>query len=165
VAFLAQEGQNILDAWRNTGMAEPATMTEAAWCSLAGTGEDWALSTEVDGGGNAGVCVKTAAAGSQVAFEVRSPQGTFLGAGAALLFQVHPTGAPPAAIPGFPGLHLGRIDAQLPIGALPASGVSASLAIPAGVAGFTLRTQALVVSPLAKNRFYAATAAHHVVLR
>jgi hypothetical protein len=30
-SFLANEGVNLLDAWLNTGMAEPYTMTTAAW--------------------------------------------------------------------------------------------------------------------------------------
>ena len=30
-AFLAQEGDNLLDAWLNTGMAEPVVMVSAAW--------------------------------------------------------------------------------------------------------------------------------------
>jgi len=32
-AFLANEGANLLDAWLNTGMAEPHTMASAAWVS------------------------------------------------------------------------------------------------------------------------------------
>ncbi|MCG3125164.1 MAG: hypothetical protein GIKADHBN_03699 [Phycisphaerales bacterium] len=35
VAFLAAEGDNLLDAWRNTGMAEPQVMATAQWVSLA----------------------------------------------------------------------------------------------------------------------------------
>jgi hypothetical protein len=31
VAFLANEGQNLYDAWRNTGMAEPVVMASASW--------------------------------------------------------------------------------------------------------------------------------------
>lgn len=30
-AFLADEGANLLDAWLNTGMAQPYVMTSASW--------------------------------------------------------------------------------------------------------------------------------------
>ena len=35
-AFLAEEGVNMLDAWLNTGMAEPAVMASATWGSATG---------------------------------------------------------------------------------------------------------------------------------
>ncbi|HEX9625562.1 MAG TPA: hypothetical protein VGA00_01335 [Acidiferrobacterales bacterium] len=38
-AFLADEGSNLLDAWRNTGMAEPYAMARATWTAPDGDGD------------------------------------------------------------------------------------------------------------------------------
>ncbi|MEZ5965477.1 MAG: hypothetical protein R3F56_16710 [Planctomycetota bacterium] len=164
VPFLAAEGRNLLETWRATGMAAPHTMATTTWCGMRGTGEDVALSSEVDGGGDPGLCVKPARAGASVGLSLLSPDGTLTGALGALLLQVHATGSPPPPLP-LPGLWLGRFDLQVVLGGIPNGGVGVTLTVPPGAAGATLRVQGLALSTLARNGLYALTEAHDVVLR
>ncbi len=163
VAFLARTGQDLLDGWRNTGMAGPHVMTVGTWCRLAGTGEDFELESQVNGHGDPGACGKTAVAGDAVSLRWSSPGGRFVGALSALLIQLHPFGTPPVALATLPGLHLGGVDAQV-AAALPAAGVALSISAPA-VSGWSARVQAVVLSPAAANGVYATTDAHEVAFR
>ncbi len=163
VSFLANEGDKILDTWLNTGMASPKVMTSTAWCSLPGTAEDFVIHTEVNDGGDEGLCVKAAQAGDTLNLRVKSPKGTFAGARVGLFLQAHNTGAAPPALP-LEGIHLGQTIFSLYYHML-GDGVELSIPVPAGVAGRTARFQALAFSPLAANGEYAASPAVDIALK
>lgn len=164
VAFLAQEGRNLVDTWLATGMAAPHTMAATAWNKLAGTDVDLVLGTEVDARGEPEVAVKTAAGCDPIDVRVTTPNGTFAGAPAVAFFQLHRTGSPPPPV-ALAGVHLGQADAQLILGALPAGGITLRFAAPEEAAGHTIRMQVLCLSGRAANGVYATTAAHDLVLR
>jgi hypothetical protein len=164
VPFLAAQGRNLFDTWRNTGMAPPHPMAAGAWCGMRGGGEDLTLASEVDGGGDAALCVKRAGAGARLRVGLESAGGTFVGAPGVFLVQVHPTGAAPTPLP-VPGLWLARFDVQLFAGPIPPGGTGLTLTVPAGVAGLSVRFQGLALAPQARNGVFALTDAHDFVLR
>ncbi|MGD8618146.1 MAG: hypothetical protein PVH54_03065 [Gammaproteobacteria bacterium] len=55
ISFLASEGANILDAWLNTGMAEPHVMETVNWTDTCGTDPD-PLNEDFDNDGLGDVC-------------------------------------------------------------------------------------------------------------
>jgi hypothetical protein len=160
--FLATAGFDVYDGWRNTGMSAPETMAKARWCRLPGTGEDLALSTGVNGTPPDNTCGKRADAGDVVTFRVASPGGTFTASIGALVFQLHTEPAPPT--PLLPGIWLNRVDGQVNLFGLPPAGVTTQLAIPPGISGLLIRTQAIMLSASAANGIYAASDAHDVWL-
>lgn len=164
IPFLAAQGRNLFDTWRNTGMAPPHPMAAGAWCGMRGSGEDLTLASEVDGGGDESLCVKRAGSGARLEVALATAGGRFVGAPGLFLVQVHPTGAAPAPLP-VPGLWLGRFDLQLSIGPIPPGGAGLTLLVPAGVAGLSVRFQGLALSTQARNGLFALTDAHDFVLR
>jgi hypothetical protein len=167
VSFLATAGSDLLDAWLNTGMAAPHVMASASWCPNPGSGEDFALETEVNGGGNLHFCVKTAIGGDLLSVTYRSPDHAFDGQVALLAAQAFVQGFPPAGIPGFAELHVA--DPGLVIfsltSQLPTSGVNSSFLVPAGLAGIAVRFQAVAFGPMAGNGFFVASDAHDLLLQ
>jgi len=164
IPFLASQGRNLFDTWRNTGMAPPYPMAAGAWCGMRGSGEDVQLESEVDGGGERALCVKRAETGARLEVAIASAGGRFVGAPALFLVQVHPTGAAPAPLP-VPGLWLARFDVQLFVGPVPPGRAALSLVVPPGVAGLSVRFQGLALSAQARNGMFALTDAHDFVLR
>lgn len=164
VGYLAQEGRNLVDTWRATGMAAPHQMATTAWNRLAGTDADLVLGTQVAGAGVPEVGVKTAAGGETIDVNLTTPGGAFAGAPAAVFFQLHRTGTAPPPV-ALPGLHLARADLQVLLGPLSSTGTNLRFFAPEEAAGYTIRAQALCLSSRAANGAYAATAAHDIVLR
>jgi hypothetical protein len=162
-AHLGTAGQDLFDAWLATGMAAPQEMAESTWCRERGTGEDLELWTEVDDEGDRHGCRKAAAAGARLKFGFESRQGDFAGAISALVLQLYTTGAPPT--PSLAGLWFDRTDLQLTVPSLPRNGIEFGLDLPPGLAGHTLRAQAIALSLGATNGLYASSDAHDIELR
>lgn len=164
-AFLAQTGLDLLDGWRNTGMAPPETMASNFWCRLPGTGEDLSLRTGVAGAVPDTTCGKQAGAGEALQFVLESPGGTFATALTALVFELFNPAAPPQPLPAFPGIRVDRIDGQIVSIGLPPGGLVNGFAVPPGMAGVGLLCQGIVIGGPAQNGVYAASPAHEIRLR
>ncbi|MFT6082119.1 MAG: hypothetical protein ACJAQZ_004196, partial [Planctomycetota bacterium] len=63
------------------------------------------------------------------------------------------------------GLQVDQADGIAVTAPLLTSGFLVDTPIPIGVAGWVLRAQAIVLSPLAQNGIYATSAAHDAFLR
>ncbi|MBK8099661.1 MAG: hypothetical protein IPK26_21355 [Planctomycetes bacterium] len=162
-SFLATVGWDALDAWLNTGMSAPEVMATTNWCRLPGTGEDLRLRSGIDGATPDITCAKSAGAGQAIRLVMDSPNATFGGALAAVIFQFHTPGAAP--VPLFPGLQLSQIDGlvtAIPLGA----GAVHDIVVPSGmVPGSILRAQAIVLANQAQNGVYATSGAHDLTMR
>lgn len=155
--FLATAGQELFDAWRNTGGSAPEVMSTARWCNLPGTNEDLVLKTAVGTGPLDETCGKDVRVGDTMHFQVTSPNGTHaLGIGG-LFLQLHDPWAPPVQL-GIPGLHLDHADGWLPIVGVPAAGWTFSLTLPP-VGQQLLRWQALMLMPNPSNGLFALSRA------
>ena len=102
-------------------------------------------------------------AGETVRHQMRSPLGTFDGSLGALVYRLH---SPSQTITvTLPGLQVDQADGMVLAAPLLASGLVVDTPIPAGFDGWVLRTQAIVLSPLAQNGTYATSPAHDAFLR
>jgi hypothetical protein len=151
--FLASAGQQLFDAYRNTGGSAPEVMKTARWCRLPGTNEDLVLKTAVNGGALDGTCGKDVTAGDTLHFEVTSPLGSHVAHIGALALQLHDVSAPPIQL-GVPGLHLDHADALLVIAGVPPSGWNFSLVLPP-IGSQLIRWQALMFVPAPANGLFA----------
>jgi predicted outer membrane repeat protein len=138
---------------------------------LPGTGEDFTLTTTVDGAG-AALTAKVAAPGSLLYVHFTSPGGTFVGGVPLLVANLFPANSVPAPS-GVPGVQVDLAtvlllldgSAPFPFGqlALPPAGFGLGYVAPPFLAGFTLRMQAAVVAPAqAANGIFATTDAHEI---
>ena len=152
-AFLANTGQDLLDAYRNTGGSAPEVMKTARWCRLPGTNEDLVLKTAVNNGPLDGTCGKDVKTGDTLHFEVTSPLGTHAQHIGGLFLQLHDPWAPPIQL-GVAGLHLSAPDGYLVIAGVPAQGWNWSLVLPP-VGQQLLRWQALMLTPTPANGLFA----------
>ncbi|MBZ0153377.1 MAG: hypothetical protein K8J09_17770 [Planctomycetes bacterium] len=159
-AFLANVGQDLFDAWRNTGMSPPEVMAKARWCNLPGTNEDLVLESGINNGPIDGTCGKMVLPGDTMHFRVRSPLGTHQAHIGGLFLQLHDPWAPPLS--GIlQGLHIDHSDGYVMIVGVPGSGWNFSLPMPAGVTGI-LRWQALMITDAPANGLFALTDAHDI---
>lgn len=137
-----------------------------------GTGEQFVLLTGVNGPAN-NAPVKQATAGNTLAIAFNSPNNQFVGSAPVLVAQVFQNQFPPLGIGAYPSIHVDPglavivfNGASMPGGfvlPLPVGGLQFLYSVPAGLVGFTLRVQALAVTPTAANGFFAATNAHDFV--
>lgn len=130
---------------------------------LIGTLEDFVLWSAIDGGGDLERCVKSAPIGSSVALYFTSANGTFVGVPTIFAAELLPTNMQPAAVGGFPEVHLSIAPLILDISPLPPTGSLRGFIVPPGLGGFYARFQAFAVTPAATNGSFAATAAHEIV--
>ncbi len=100
--FLVTAGQELFDAYRNTGGSAPEVMKTARWCRLPGTNEDLVLKTAINSGALDGTCGKDVRTGDTMHFEVTSPLGTHAAHVGGLFLQLHDPWAPPVQL-GIPG--------------------------------------------------------------
>lgn len=156
--FLATAGQELFDAYRNTGGSAPEVMTKARWCSLPGTNEDLVLKTRIGSGPLDETCAKRVEGGNQVQVQVTSPLGTHQLHVGGVFMQIHDASAPP--ISGIlPGLHLDHDNGWLLIAGVPANGWSFTFTMPLGLTGM-FRWQALMLTPNPMNGLFALSNAH-----
>jgi len=151
--FLATAGQELFDAYRNTGGSAPEVMTTARWCKLPGTNEDLVLETAVNGAVPDATCGKDVRGGDTLNFKVTSPLGTHVAHVGGLFLQVHAPLAPPIQL-GIPGLHLDHSDGNFTIIGVPPGGWTGSIVMPTGFSGSLLRWQALFLVPSPSNGFF-----------
>ncbi len=113
----------------------------------------------------------TAPAGMDVAARLLSPGGAFAGAPYVLAAVVFATASPPPPSP-VPGLHLGLAPQLLtPVPGstpfttpgLPSSGFALGFTTPPGLAGISVRVQAVAISAAALNGSWAASGAREIV--
>jgi hypothetical protein len=152
-AFLATAGQELFDAYRNTGGSAPEVMATARWCNLPGTNEDLVLKTAVNGAPLDLTCGKDVRFGDTMNLEVTSPLGTHALHVGGLFLQLHDPWAPPIVY-GIPGLHLDHSDGYVVIAGVPASGWSLNLVLPP-IGQQLLRWQALMLVPNPANGLFA----------
>lgn len=157
--FLATAGQELFDAYRNTGGSAPEVMTTARWCRLPGTNEDLVLQTAVNGAPPNTTCGKDVRAGDTIQFKVTSPLGTHAAHVGGLFLQIHDPLAPPIQL-GIPGLHLDHSDGTFTILGVPPAGWTGSIVVPPGFSGLLLRWQALFLMPSPANGLFALSDAH-----
>ncbi len=154
--FLATAGQELLNAYLNTGGSTPEVMTRARWCNLPGTNEDLVLKTAVNGAAPDTTCGKDLKPGDTMNFEVTSPLGTHALHVGGLFLQLHDAWAPPLNL-GIPGLHLDHDDGWVLVFGVPPSGWNFNFTLPAGVSQQLLRWQVLMLSPTASNGLFTTT--------
>lgn len=143
-AFLASAGDELFDAWRNTGQSTPEVMAQARWCNMPGTNEDLVLRTAVNGGPLDSTCGKNVAIGDTIHMDVSSPSGLHAGNIAALLVQFHDLSAPP--ISGLiPGLWVDHWDWSTVLVGVPVGGTTTTLTIPPPLPFQVLRWQAFAL--------------------
>ncbi len=131
VAFLQDRGQQLYDAWRNTGMAAPEVMASAEWTGSGSSGPTLSVSGLVAGGT------------AQLTVDNATPSGL-------VGFAYSLSGGGPATLPaGSCGLL--TVDLSNPvqvIGIQPANGLGSStlsVPIPSGATGVSVWFQALDV--------------------
>lgn len=147
---------------------------EVAAPFLPGSGEDLTMSTFVNMAGAGAEPWKVIFTNDELTVAMNSPGGTFTGALPLLAGQLFTTGNPPTANPLFPFLHMepalieslyDPFSAPPPdTGVLPAGGLVINFTVPAGLAGATIRIQALVVSVNAMNGIFAISSPHDLRL-
>jgi len=133
---------------------------------LAGSREDYVLSLDVNGVFSAAVGATPATGGDVVTVRTTSPGGTMANDFALLVVEPWLPPIAPVGPIGLPELHVpfGAVWLEIyPTGVGPA-GATLSVPWPAGLAGFALRLQSVVVTPAAKNGVFAATAARDLIL-
>ncbi len=157
-AFLANAGQQLFNAYRNTGGSTPEVMATARWCNLPGTNEDLVLKTAVNGGALDTTCGKDVRVGDTMHFEVTSPLGTHVAHVGGLFLQLHDPWAPPIQF-GIAGLHLDHGDGYVVIPGVPASGWTFGITLPP-VGSQLLRWQALMLVPNPVNGLFALSNAY-----
>lgn len=159
-AFLATAGDELFDAWRNTGQSTPEVMAKARWCNLPGTNEDLVLKTSINGAPMDETCGKDVRVGDTMNFEVSSPGGSHQFNLSALFVQFHDLGSPP--IVAIPGLWLDHWDWYVGLFGVPAGGWTMSLVLPPSVPFDLMRWQAValgIATPVA-NGVFATSNAH-----
>lgn len=140
-AFLATAGDEIFDAWRNTGQSTPEVMAKAHWCNLPGTNEDLVLRTAVNSGPLDGECGKKVSIGDTVHIDLSSPGGIHASNLVALLVQFHDLSAPP--ITGLlPNLWVDHWDWFTVLFGVPPTGTTTTLVIPPPLPFQAMRWQA-----------------------
>jgi hypothetical protein len=157
-AFLATAGQDLFDAYRNTGGSAPEVMTTARWCNLPGTNEDLVMKTAVNGAPFDQTCGKDVRVGDTMNIEVTSPLGTHALHVGGLFLQLHDPWAPPVNL-GIAGLHLDHSDGSVVIVGVPASGWTFSIALPP-IGSQLLRWQALMLVPVPANGLFTLSNAY-----
>ncbi|MEZ6194737.1 MAG: DUF1565 domain-containing protein [Planctomycetota bacterium] len=131
---------------------------------LAGSLEDLGMSIALNSGSPSPLCRRNVAVGDLVQAAITSPGGTFAFAPVYLLAQFWSPLAPLSQA-GFPELHVNTAGFTI----LTQFGLPPGGAVPAGVAdasltGTTLRLQAVAISPLAANGFFASSPAFDLVI-
>ena len=160
-AFLATAGQDLLDAYLNSGKSAPEVMAKARWCNLPGTNEDLVLKSKIGNGPLDETCGKRVEPGQTITLQVTSPNGTHVPHIGGLFLQLHDASAPPLSNL-IPGLHLDRADGSVAIPGVGSSGFQFSIVMPAGFGQQILRWQALMLMPNPSNGLFALTNAHDI---
>ena len=155
IAYLANAGIDVFDAWRNTGQSQPEQMALTRWCDLPGTGEDLVLKSGKNGATPDDICAKELEANDTVTFEITSPSNTFSTNLGALIYQLHSVSTPP--VPFLPGIWVNHADAQIVLVGVNSTGTTASLTVPAWLNSIMIRAQAIMLSPTANNGTYASS--------
>jgi len=152
-AFLADAGQDLLDAYMATGGSAPEVMTSTRWCNMPGTNEDIVMRTSVNGAPVDDICGKQVAPGDTMDFDITSPGATHQTSLGALMVQVHDPLAPPMS--GLiPGLWMNQVDGFVWIMGVPTTGFQFSIQVPAAAQGmFRWQTLMFVANPA--NGFFA----------
>lgn len=165
-AFLASAGDELFDAWRNTGQSTPEVMAKARWCNMPGSNEDLVLRTAVNGGPLDSTCGKNTAIGDTVHIDVSSPGGTHVGNLGALLVQFHDLSAPPVSV-FLPGLWVDHWDWYVILAGVPATGTTTTIVLPPPIPFQALRWQAIALgfAPVAPaNGLLFLSDAHDMLL-
>lgn len=138
-----------------------------------GTNEDFDLYGSINGLGDPLASTIPAPAGSLLLVRMRSPGQTLAGAEPVLAGQIYPTGMPLLGPMGFPEIHVNLYGGFVVYGqpssglfTVPGigSGIDLVFNVPFGLAGLTLRLQAIGITPMAANGLFATSAARDVVL-
>ena len=134
-----------------------------------GTGEDLVFGSGVGAGpvtSGPGEDIKIVSTGSPMTIEFSSPGGSFVGIATFLAAQAYSTGAPSPIVFGLPTLHLdpNRLPSPLVLFdiVLPPTGMTLPFVVPSNLAGISFNLQAVTVTPIAANGFFASTDAHEL---
>lgn len=145
------------------------------WTYL-GSGDDFTLTSKVNGEAPPSYPAKAVAAGQTARIELRSPSGTLTGSVAFIALQSISTIVRPGRLPGFPIVHVDPsygplafiIGTPWPSEAAPlvVSSVPIGIDLPVvpGLTGMTVRFQAFLFAPIAANGIFAASDAHDLTI-
>ncbi|HYC76695.1 MAG TPA: hypothetical protein VEI02_03605 [Planctomycetota bacterium] len=135
-----------------------------------GTSDDLDVGTGVNAPATSGAAsdLKFALPNDAVTFELTSPFGTFAGENVLFGLQLGLAATPLAPYYGLPELWVDPFSPLfIPLvptfSPLPAAGLSFTLTVPPGLAGFAVVAQGVAVTSKARNGVYAAANAHIVV--
>ncbi len=143
----------------------------------AGSNDDCAQGTTLNGLGSPESVVKLASAGDFLAIDVKSPGFGLVGGSPIILGQLTPIGTVipesmtdesihvSAQVPGVIVLFNGLPSSVIGPTLLTPTGLSVGYVIPPGLSGLRLRIQTLIASFSAANGIYAATDAHDVIFQ
>lgn len=143
-AFLATAGDELFDAWRNTGQSTPEVMAKARWCNMPGTNEDLVLKTAVNGAPLDTTCGKNVKIGDTISMNVSSPGGLHASNIGALLVQFHDLSAPPISNL-LPNLWVDHWDWYTVLVGASVAGTTTTLTIPPPLPFQALRWQAFML--------------------
>lgn len=133
---------------------------------FAGSRADFVLSLDVNGLFAPGVGATPATGGDVVTVRTTSPGGTMANDFALLVVEPWLPPLAPVGPPGLPELHVpfGAVWLEVYGNGVGPAGATLSVPWPAGLAGFALRLQSVVLTPAAENGVFAATAARDLIL-
>lgn len=139
---------------------------------LSGSGEDFVMTSLINGGGNPTSGSKTVYGGDTASFHFWSPLGTFNNMPPLLVVQVTAFGAPAPVSPiGFPYVHVNQFGSVVVYNGgpqllgpaiLPPGGITVSFVVPAFLANNYARVQAILGSPMAANNIFASSDCHEL---
>jgi hypothetical protein len=142
---------------------------------LSGSGEDFVMTSTINGGGNPTAGSKLVQGGDVTSIRFWSPLGTFDNMPPLLVAQVTAFGAPVPPSPiGFPYVHVNAFGSVIiynsglsPLGPaiLPPGGITVDFVVPGFLAYNFVRVQAIIGSPMAANNIFAASDCHELEIQ
>lgn len=150
------------------GLADLGAFERHPSPTTIGSDDDLVLETRLDVSGNPYELSRPANGGQSIDVTIVSPRSEFSAAAPFLLAQIYPVGFPPIAPAAWPEIHVDQgfivVYDGANFGQTVGAGVPLSFPIPFGLSGFVARLQAFAFGPTAKNRIFAATDAHDLIL-
>ena len=167
-AFSGERVRVIFRGRTNGGSFGHDLSIDDVYIGPADSGDDFFLSTQINGMGSPEDPTKDAQSGDILTWELDSPNGTFYGLAPFLIGEIYTDGSLPNPI--FPGLYISATGGLLlfngfatPFGlfTIPPGGMRVAWTIPPSVSGsLSFLIQGLMHHPSAQNGIFAATAPH-----
>ncbi len=147
-----------------SGIAE--RVADASLRRHPGSGEDLLLETSVNSDPPSARPVSQAASGDSFHVSLTSPNALYADELSHIIFDVYPTGSPPAANPSFPEVHIKPsyfiVATSAPLG----PGLPLTVVVPPAVSGLSVLVQGVALGPSVEtgNQVFTTTDGHEVDL-